>query len=110
MKEQIPKIQVIYYSSYNCMQLNSTMSIYGTMLEVPTWIPHSSLVHSLAFEFLELILVSVDGKTSLINMGKLFATCKPFLGKNVSKDESYFNILHGNQISTQMAGPCKKTI
>ena len=62
------------------------------MLEVPKWIPHSDLAHSLTFEFLRLISVSVDGKASLIDVGKLFATRKPSLGMNASKDESYFNM------------------
>ena len=80
------------------------------MLEVSTWIPHSGLAHSLSFEFPELISFSADEKASLIDVGKLFETCKPSLGKNVSNDQSYFSILHGNRMSTQMTGPCKKAM
>ncbi|WJZ89499.1 hypothetical protein VitviT2T_008717 [Vitis vinifera] len=61
----------------DCMERN--------VLEVSTWIPHSGPVHSLAFEFPWLVSASADGRMSLIDVRKLLQTCKPSLGKNVSK-------------------------
>lgn len=40
------------------------------MLEVSTWIPYSGLAHSLTFNFPKLVLVSADGKSSLIVVRK----------------------------------------
>ncbi|RVW41856.1 F-box/WD-40 repeat-containing protein [Vitis vinifera] len=61
----------------DCMERNVS--------EVSTWIPHSGPVHSLAFEFPWLVSASADGRMSLIDVRKLLQTCKPSLGKNVSK-------------------------
>ena len=60
------------------------------MLKVSTWIPYSGLAYSLSFTFPELVSVSTDEKASLIDVGKIFKTCKPPLGKNVSNDQSYY--------------------
>ena len=60
------------------------------MLKVSTWIPYSGLAYSLSFAFPELVSVLADEKVSLIDVGKLFETCKLPLGKNVSNDQSYY--------------------
>lgn len=56
--------------------------------DISTCIPHTGPVHSLAFEFPWLVSASADGKISLIDVRKLLKTCKPSIGKNVSKVRS----------------------
>ena len=55
------------------------------MLKVSTWIPYSSLAHSLAFDFSELVSVSVDGKLSLIDVRKLIYNLQALLEEECSQ-------------------------
>ncbi|OIT22962.1 PREDICTED: F-box/WD-40 repeat-containing protein At5g21040-like [Nicotiana attenuata] len=55
---------------------------------VATWIPHSSAVNSLAFEFPWLVSASSDGKLSLIDVRKLLRTNRNSTLSNSSKADN----------------------
>ncbi|KAL8129983.1 hypothetical protein V2J09_019138 [Rumex salicifolius] len=54
------------------------------VLKVATWAPHSSAVHSLAFEFPWLVSASADGRLSLIDVRKLLKNSRRSLMKHHS--------------------------
>lgn len=54
----------------------SNHCVENNLQQVATWIPHSSPVNSLAFEFPWLVSASSDGKLSLIDVQKLLKTSR----------------------------------
>ena len=55
------------------------------MLKVSTWIPYSSIAHSMAFDFPEIVSVSVDRKLSLIDVRKLICNLQALLEEECSQ-------------------------